>query len=119
MGYNRALRSGKFVHPMVVWQLVFVVNVSEEVQFQWYGGVKMKGRLWWSVVLSATALTCLTVATPSVVSAQSGPTITGTGPQGSFSYSPRSSPTLRPALITPLCRLVVCPPPATAASPRH
>src|SRR5882724_2536797 len=75
----------------------------------------MKGRLWWSVVLSATALTCLTVAKPSVVSAQSGPTITGTGPQGSFSYSPRSSTTRRPGLINPLCGLDGGPAVANAA----
>jgi len=75
----------------------------------------MKGRLWWSVVLSASALTCLTVATPGVVNAQSSPTITGTGPQGSFSYSPRSSTTRRPGLINPLCGLDGGPSVASAA----
>jgi S-layer homology domain len=62
----------------------------------------MKKRLWWSVVLSFAALICLTLASEQVASAQSGPVLTGTGPDGPFSYNPRAS-VQRPGLINPLC----------------
>ncbi|MCZ2147289.1 MAG: S-layer homology domain-containing protein [Bryobacterales bacterium] len=65
----------------------------------------MKGRLWWSSVLPLAATLCLTFATPTVVRAQSGPKLVGTGPEGPFEYSPRSA-ARRPGLINPLCGTV-------------
>lgn len=64
----------------------------------------MKGHFCWSVGITATALFCLTFATEQKASAQSGPRIVGTGPQGPIDYSPRSAPR-RPGLINPLCGL--------------
>jgi len=65
----------------------------------------MKGRLWWSSVMPLTAALCLTFATSNVASAQSGPRIVGSGPEGSFDYSPLSS-ARRPGLIDPSCGLI-------------
>lgn len=65
----------------------------------------MKGRLWWSSVLPLTATVCLTFATLPVAKAQSGPALTGSGPEGPFEYSPRSA-ARRPGLINPQCGLV-------------
>jgi len=64
----------------------------------------MKGRLWWSSVLPLTATMCLTFAT-GVAMAQSGPSLSGRGPEGPFEYSPRSAER-RPGLINSQCGLV-------------
>jgi len=62
-------------------------------------------KLWWSSVLPLAATLCLSIATPNVAKAQSGPKITITGPQGTVDYSPRLK-ARRPGLINPLCGLV-------------
>ena len=64
----------------------------------------MKTPLWWSSVVPLAAVVCLTVSAPNAASAAQ-PTLSGTGPEGSFSYSPLSS-ARRPGLINPLCGLV-------------
>ena len=64
----------------------------------------MKGRLWWSVVLSMMVLATLVFVTAPVASAQSGPRIVSTGPAGTIDYSPRTT-MRRPGLINPLCGL--------------
>lgn len=64
----------------------------------------MKGRFWWSVVLSMMVLATLVFVTAPVASAQAGPSITSTGPAGTINYSPRTT-VRRPGLINPLCGL--------------
>jgi len=70
-------------------------------------------RLWASAGLPLAAMFCLTLATMPVAAAQAGPTLSGTGPEGSFTYSPLSS-ARRPGLINPLCGLVGGPAVASA-----
>lgn len=64
----------------------------------------MKGRLWWSSVLSLTATLCLTLATSSVASAER-PKLKGTGTLGEFEWDPLGTPR-RPGLIDPSCGLI-------------
>jgi len=61
-------------------------------------------RLWASAAVQLAATLCLTFATSNVASAQSGARITGTGPDGTFEYSPLN--TRRPGLIDPSCGLI-------------
>src|SRR5215813_1357391 len=62
-------------------------------------------RLWWSSVLAILAVLCLGFAGSPAAMAQSGPTLSGVGPEGSYGLDIRSSPR-RPGLINPLCGVV-------------
>ncbi len=73
----------------------------------------MKGRLWWSSVLPATAALCLFA---NMAQAQTGPRLVGTGPDGAFNVSARDGNANRPGLIDPTCGLVGGP---AVASPRR
>ncbi len=66
----------------------------------------MKGRLWWSSVLPATAALCLFA---NMAQAQTGPRLVGSGPEGPFNVSAREGNANRPGLINPTCGLTTGP----------
>jgi len=72
----------------------------------------MKGRLWWSSVLPATAALCLFTG---MAQAQTGARLVGTGPDGAFNVSAREGSANRPGLIDPTCGLVGGPAVASSA----
>ncbi|MFN7932052.1 MAG: S-layer homology domain-containing protein [Bryobacteraceae bacterium] len=72
----------------------------------------MKGRLWWSSVLPATAALCLFA---NLAQAQTGPRLVGSGPDGAFNVSARDGNANRPGLIDPTCGLVGGPAVASAS----
>jgi len=72
----------------------------------------MKGRLWWSSVLPATAALCLLT---NMAQAQTGARLVGSGPEGPFNVSAREGTANRPGLIDPTCGLTTGPAVASAA----
>ncbi|MBL8178562.1 MAG: hypothetical protein JNK48_28070, partial [Bryobacterales bacterium] len=72
----------------------------------------MKGRLWWSSVLPATAALCMLTG---MAQAQTGARLVGSGPDGAFNVSAREGSGNRPGLIDPTCGLVGGPAVASSA----